>query len=75
MSKDVVIYVKDTRDILAILTNTELNEDSEQILHNLVEIKEVDSTEDYILGDEISGQIKFNDPESNIVYLDDYRSK
>ena len=38
-----------------------------------MEILEVDNTKDYIVGDELTGKIKYKDPKSKILYLDDYR--
>ena len=38
-----------------------------------MEILEVDNTKEYIIGDEIQGKIKYKDPKSNIIFLDDYR--
>lgn len=38
-----------------------------------MEIIEVDNTKEYIVGDEILGRIKYKDPKSNILYIDDYR--
>lgn len=73
MNKDIVIYVKATRQILVIITNTSLNEATDIITNDLVEVKEVDNTKNYIIGDEQTGIIKFKNPNSKILYLDDYR--
>ena len=73
MNKDIVIYVKATRQILAIITNTSLNEYTDIITNELIEIEEIDNTKNYIIGDEQTGIIKFKNPNSKILYLDDYR--
>lgn len=72
MNKDIVIINSETRDILAIVTNASL-ENSEVIAIDGMEILEVDNTKSYIVGDEITGRIKYKNPKSNIIYLDDYR--
>ena len=73
MDKDIVIYVKETRDIIAIITNTELNKYSQIIANNKIEIEEVSNRENYIISDYETGKIKFTNPNSNILFLDDYR--
>ena len=72
MDKDIVIYVKETRQILAIITNTSLNPTSDIITDKLIEVKEVDSTKNYIIGDEQTGIIKFKNPNSKVLYFEDY---
>lgn len=73
MDKDIVIYVKETRDIIAIITNTELNKYSQIIANNKIEIEEVSNRENYISSNYETGKIKFTNPNSNILFLDDYR--
>ena len=75
MGKDIVIYLEETRDIIAIITDTELNKQSEIILNKGIALAEVDNTKRYILGDERTGDIKFIEPNNNIIYLDDYRRR
>lgn len=75
MGKDIVIYLEETRDIIAIITDTELNKESTQILNKGIALAEVDNTKSYILGDERTGDIKFIEPNNNIIYLDDYRRR
>lgn len=72
MNKDIVIINSETRDVLGIITNSNL-ENSEVITTYGMEILEVDNTKQYIIGDETTGRIKYKNPESNIIYLDDYR--
>ena len=72
MNKDIVIYVKETRQILAIITTTSLNPTSDIITDNIIEVKEVDSTKNYIIGDEQTGIIKFKNPNSKVLYFEDY---
>ena len=73
MDKDIVIYVKETRDIIAIITNTELNKYSQIIANNKIEIEEVSNRENYISSNYETEKIKFTNPNSNILFLDDYR--
>lgn len=73
MNKDIVIYLEETRDIIAIITNAELDKNSEQILNKGIAIAEVDSNENYIFGD--GHDIKLINPDSKIIYLDDYRRR
>ena len=72
MNKDIVIINSQTRDILAIITNKDLK-NSQVVSIDGMEILEVDNTKKYIVGDEITGRIKYKNPKSNILYLDDYR--
>lgn len=75
MGKDIVIYLEETRDIIAIITDTSLGKESNQILTKGIALAEVDNTKRYILGDERTGDIKFIEPNNNIIYLDDYRRR
>ena len=69
---DIVIVNQQTRDILAIITNTNLK-DSEVIAIEGMDIIEVDATKKYIVGDETTGRIKFKNPKSNILYFEDFK--
>lgn len=69
---DIIIINSTTRDILAIITNASL-ENSEVIAISGMDILEVDNTKQYIVGDITTGKIKYQNPESNIIYLNDYR--
>ena len=72
MNKDIVIYVKETRQILAIITNNSLNKNSDIITNDFIEVKEVDNSKKYIVGDEESGIIRFKNPNSKVLYFEDY---
>jgi hypothetical protein len=73
MNKDIVIYLKATRDILAIITNTSLGEYSEIVANDIIEVEEVDNTKEYIIRDEETGKVKFANLDSKILYIEDYR--
>lgn len=72
MNKDIVIINSETRDILGIITNNSL-QGCEIVAIDGMDIVEVDNTKEYIVGDETTGRIKFKNPISNILYLNDYR--
>ena len=71
MSKDIVIYEKETKKILAIITNKDLI-DSKIVVNKQYNVIEVDNTKKYIIGNELIGEIKFQNPESNILYFKDF---
>lgn len=70
--KDLVIYEKTSRIIVAIITDYNENEKRNLILNQNLETAIVNSTDKYIIGDDLTGVIKFKNPKSNIIYLDDY---
>lgn len=69
---DIIIYFRETRDIIAIIPNASIK-DKDIVMRNEFEIVEVDSNDKYIIGNEQLGQLKFQNPKDNIIYLDDYR--
>lgn len=71
MNKDLVVYEKETRKIIAIILNTSLN-GNDTILNKNYDIIEVDNSKKYIIGNDNTGEIKFQNPESNILYLKDF---
>lgn len=71
--KDLVIYEKQTRLIISIITNYKESDDRIFILNQNVDTYLVDSNKQYILTDEQTGLIKFINPDSKILYMDDYR--
>ena len=72
--KDLVIYERDTRIILAIITDYEENYERKLILNKYLATEIVDANSDYIIADDLTGTIKFKNPKSNILYMEDYRA-
>ena len=71
MGKDLVVYEKETRKIIAIILNTSLNGNA-TILNKRYDIIEVDNAKKYIICNDNTGEIKFQNPESSILYLKDF---
>jgi len=71
MNKDLIVYEKETRKIIAIILNTSLN-GNDTILNKNYDIIEVDNSKKCIIGNDNTGEIKFQNPESNILYLKDF---
>lgn len=71
--KDLVIYEKQTRIILTIITNYKEKWNRQLVLNKLLDSAIIDSNKNYILSDEENGIIKFVNPDSKVLYIDDYR--
>ena len=68
MNKDIVVYNKETREIIAILTNIDSFEDI--ILNKQFDYDRVDSNKPYIKGD---GEKLYYANEGKIINLEEYR--
>lgn len=67
MEKDLVIYSKETNEVIAILTS-----DMHVIVKNGYDCNEMDITSPSLLKDLATGQLKYEPKKDNIIYLKDY---
>lgn len=71
--KDLVIYEKQTRLIIAIITDYRETKDSSIMLNQMIDTYLVDSNKEYILTDPQTGFMKFINPDSKVLYMEDYK--
>lgn len=72
MNKDIVIIEEQTGIILAIIKNKDLK-GGEIFARKGLKLLEVNNTKDYIKVDELTGEVKYRNPDSKILYLEDYK--
>ena len=72
--KDLVIFERQTKLIIAIITDYKGTYD-DIIMHQSIDTYLVDSNKNYIWTDDETGLIKFVNPDSKVLKLDDYRNK
>ena len=70
---DLVIYDSETRIIFGIITNATTDEESQAIMNPKMMAELVDNSKDYIIEDAEHHLFKYKNPDSKILYLDDYR--
>lgn len=68
---DTIIYAKNTRKVIAILTDVDIR-GKDCIALNNIEIETVDCSQNNLIADEITGEVKFRNSKSNIIYFEDY---
>ena len=71
--KDLVIYEKQSKIIIAIITDYKESNEKTLVLNQLVDSAIVDSNKSYILTDNETGLVRFVNPDSKILYMEDYR--
>lgn len=69
--KDILLIEEQSNNIIAIITNKDLK-GSEIVARKGLKILEVDNTKDYIQTDPETGEVKYKNPDSKILYLKDY---
>lgn len=71
--KDLVIYEKQSKQILAIITDYKETKNKPVILNQLIDVYLVDSNKHYLVNDLSTGILKFVNPDNKVLYMKDYR--